>query len=104
MKNFSTIYKRLEHLNYLIKNERTGSVKELARKMVICERTVHNLRAILEYHGKKISFSYHKNSYCYNDRAKTQLNLESFYINPGFRCGLYNAVSLCSFVSEVCKI
>jgi transcriptional antiterminator len=70
MKNFITIYRRLERMDQLIRMECTGSVKDLSEKLNVSERTVHNLRSIMEIYDKKITFSHLKNSYSYCDEPK----------------------------------
>jgi transcriptional antiterminator len=60
-------YQRTQYLLELIEKERTGSPKELARKLNVTERTVYNIMDSIKYSfGKEVTYSRDRRSYIFS--------------------------------------
>lgn len=74
MKKIKTL-ERLQQLNELIKNEITGSPKEIANQLQISERAVYNLMELLKDFEAPICYSRRRKTYYYNDDFDIRLSL-----------------------------
>lgn len=63
---------KLEQLDQILRQNRTGPAPKIADKMGVCERTVHNLLDILRAFGAKISYNKHRESYSYKNKVNIQ--------------------------------
>jgi predicted DNA-binding transcriptional regulator YafY len=57
--------KVLSYLHYLIQRKATGKPEQLAEKLGVCKRTVHNYIEDLKKMGAPVSFCYLSTSYAY---------------------------------------
>ena len=63
---------KLEQLDQILRQNKTGPAPKIADKMGVCERTVHNLLDILRAFGAKISYNKHRESYSYKNKVNIQ--------------------------------
>lgn len=56
-------YERYTYIYKLISKKATGSPKQLASKLGVCERTIYRLIKELKVYGYEIEFCYLSNSY-----------------------------------------
>lgn len=59
--------RRLKYILYLIKRKRTGTPKQLARKIGVSERTIKRMISVLRQKGEKIIYSYTYESYKFSE-------------------------------------
>lgn len=70
------IIKRYQRLNYYIKNEITGPVKELAEKLEVCEKTVKNMVNRIRMEADcEIGFDRSRNTYYYVSEQNADFKL-----------------------------
>jgi transcriptional antiterminator len=69
--------RKIVRLHKLIKNQRTGSPKELAEKICVSERSVYNYIGYMKIElNAPISYDEEKRSYCYE--YDCDFNLDGF--------------------------
>jgi len=66
---------RLQLLHLLIETERTGSPRELARRMHIGERTVYSLIEYLKDYNANICYDRGRKTYYYYDDFQFKVNI-----------------------------
>jgi predicted ArsR family transcriptional regulator len=59
----------IEHINYLISHECTGSADEFASKLGVSRRTLQNHLRQLRESGVNIEYNHFKRTYCYSNRG-----------------------------------
>jgi len=74
---------RLKRLHSLIKNECTGSPKELSLKMHISERLVYNLIDQLKDFTAKIGYCRSRKTYYYKNEFELEVNISVLAICNG---------------------
>lgn len=62
---FNETFECLDRLAHLILRKATGSPRDLAKKLGVSLRTVHNLISQLRNWGAEIAFCRHRNTYYY---------------------------------------
>lgn len=74
---------KLDRLHHLIRRRGTGTPAELASRLGVCKRTVHNLIDELRNLGAPIAYSYTDLSYYYKQEIELQLTpvLKSEFTN-----------------------
>ena len=80
MKNLKTL-ERLQHLHLRIKNENTGSPKDLAALMQISQRSVHLLMDKLKDYSAEICYSRNKKTYYYANDFDLQVAISVTILN-----------------------
>jgi transcriptional antiterminator len=72
--NHSLAFQQLTFLQELIEKKRTGSPKELAKRLNISERTVYRkIKAVENVTFKEVAFCSFNNSYCFKDEINSLL-------------------------------
>jgi hypothetical protein len=66
----NNIFPLLERLDHLIHIKATGTPKQLADKLNICERGVRGYISILKDLGAPIIYCRKRNSYCYQEEGR----------------------------------
>jgi HTH domain len=69
---FFDINNKLEQLDQLLRQNKTGPATQLADRLGVCERTVHNLFDILRTYGAKIGYNKCRRSYGYKNKTLIQ--------------------------------
>jgi hypothetical protein len=69
---FLEVNNKLEQLDQLLRQNKTGCAATLADRLDVCERTVHNLFDILRALGAKIAYSKYRKSYGYKNKISIQ--------------------------------
>ena len=67
--------RQLERLDQLIRMKATGSPKDLARRMEVSERTIHNLMNSLKLFGAEIGYCRNRESYYYLNEIKFRFDI-----------------------------
>ncbi len=67
---------RLEHLDDLIQNKRTGNALELAEKLGISKRHVYNYIELLKNSGLKIKYNRELQTYYYEEKYALNFKIE----------------------------
>ena len=71
----------LEHLDFLISHECTGTADEFAKKLKVSERTLQNHLKQLRETGIDIVYCYEKRSYCYAEEGNLVFGFTSNDLN-----------------------
>ena len=80
---------RLQQLHKLIEKERTGSPKELARKMNISERLVYLLLEYLRDYSAQISYDRMRQTYYYLEDFQLDIQISVAVINNDERTEIF---------------
>ncbi len=74
--NFIRQIERMQILNKLIKEQRTGTPKELAERLGISRRQLYTYLDYLRDFGLDVFFSRRQNSFVYSDDKEIQVDLK----------------------------
>ena len=83
------ILERLQQLHRLIEKERTGSPKELARKMNISERLVYLLIEYLRDYNADIRYDRGRKTYYYYEEFQLDIKISIAVINNNERTEIF---------------
>ncbi len=61
---------KLERIKYLIEHKRSGTPRELSKKLNVSESTLDRMIRLLKDQGYPIKFNYFRNTYELNDLEK----------------------------------
>ena len=67
--DYKNFLNKLDYLEKLISNEKTGTAKELACKLEISRRTLFNYFSLLRDKGFEIGFSRIRNTYYFKNKC-----------------------------------
>ena len=79
----------MQQLHRLIEKERTGSPKELARKMNVSERLVYLLLEYLRDYNAEIRYDRNRRTYYYDEEFKLDIQISVAVINNDERTEIF---------------
>lgn len=80
---------RLQQLHMLIEKERTGSPKDLARRMNISERLVYMLLEYLKDYNAHIRYDRSRQTYYYSEEFKLDIQISVAVISNNERTEIF---------------
>ncbi len=72
---------KIQKLNKLVEEEKTGTPSEFAEKLHISRSKLYELLDTLKSFGKEIKYDRKQKTFCYTDRSKLDINFSLKLIN-----------------------
>jgi predicted DNA-binding transcriptional regulator YafY len=76
---------KIEYLDFLIKSKKTGSARELSRRLEVSKNTIHRLIEIMRSLGCPICYSKTCNTYYYKIRGEIRLKFQEYKQERSYR-------------------
>lgn len=70
------LIKRFERIDRLIKIKGTGRPDQLATKIGVCKRSIHNYLNFMKEHGAPIKFNFERQTYYYEGDGEFNISVE----------------------------